>query len=137
MGLTVDSDRARQLEGIAGRFNLDLVLLFGSHVTGRTHPRSDIDLAVRFLGEMPDLEVQAALQGELSSLFAEDVDLAVINQADPLFLRQITKACRLLYGEARDLAELKLAAFRRYQDFKPYLELEARYVRRFVEGHRP
>jgi len=58
------------------------------------------------------------------------VDLAVINRADPLFLKQILEPCRLLYGAPRTLAELKMYAFRRYQDHRRFLAMEREYVRR-------
>ena len=38
----------RTLEQIAYRHHVELVLEFGFVVTGRVHPRSDVDLAVLF-----------------------------------------------------------------------------------------
>jgi len=59
-----------------------------------------------------------------------EVDVAIINHADPLFLKKITERCRLLYGSPRRLAELKIYAFKRYQDHRRYLALEREYVHR-------
>ena len=47
---------------------------------------------------------------------AEQVDLVLLNRADPLLLKKITERCALVYGPERRLHELKMYAFKRYQD---------------------
>jgi uncharacterized protein len=119
------------LERVAREFSIELILEFGSMVTGQVHPRSDLDLAI-LLGR-PGLSFGdlAHLRHELHLLHPHhDVDVAIINHADPLFLKKIAERCRLLYGSPRRLAELKIYAFKRYQDHRRYLGLEREYVRR-------
>lgn len=119
------------LEKIARRHGIELLLQFGSVVTGQVHPRSDLDLAVLFDRPVVSFETLADLQHELQSLDPDrKVDLAIINHADPLFLRKITERCRLLLGSPRRLAELRIYAFKRYQDHRHYLALEREYVNR-------
>ncbi|HWV47451.1 MAG TPA: nucleotidyltransferase domain-containing protein [Nitrospira sp.] len=119
------------LRELAQRFRVCLILQFGSTVTGTTHDRSDLDLAVQF--ETPHasfqaiLEMQEALQARFPGC---KVDLAILNRADPLFLKKIVESCRILFGMPQDLARLRLRAFKAYQDFRPYLELERRHVAR-------
>jgi uncharacterized protein YutE (UPF0331/DUF86 family)/predicted nucleotidyltransferase len=121
----------RRLPEIAARHGIRLVVRFGSTVAGPTHARSDVDVGV-LLGEpavsLPQLtEIHAHLQ----ALFpGRVVDLAVLNRADPLFLKKVTDRCRLLHGAPRDLHELRMYAFRRYQDHRRHLALERRYVAR-------
>lgn len=116
---------------IAQRFGLRLILQFGSTVTGMTHDRSDLDLAVQ-LDSFPVtlqtiLEIQEALQTQFSG---HEVDLVILNRADPLLLKKIVESCRLLFGTPQDFARLRLHAFKAFQDFRPYLELERRHVAR-------
>ena len=119
------------LEEIAQRHGVELILEFGSMVTGQVHPRSDVDLAVLLDRPAPSFEELASLRHELQALRPEhEVDLAIINHADPLFLKKITERCRLLCGSPRRLAELKIYAFKRYQDHRRYLALEREYVHR-------
>ena len=126
--------KAEDLEQIARRHGIELLLEFGSMVTGQVHPRSDLDLAVLFNRPVVSFEKLADLRHELQSLNPErEVDLAIINHADPLFLRRITERCRLLFGPPRRLAELKIYAFKRYQDHRRYLALEREYVHRTLE----
>ena len=119
------------LRELAQRFRVRLILQFGSTVTGMTHDRSDLDLAIQF--ETPDasfqnvLELQEALQRRFPG---RKVDLAILNRADPRFLKKIVESCRILFGMPQDLAHLRLHAFKAYQDFRPYLELERRHVAR-------
>lgn len=119
---------------IAARHGVRLLLRFGSTVTGRTHAQSDVDIAVLFEGE-PSFDREAELLVELASAFpGQEVDLGVLNHADPLFLAQVVEHAQLLAGAPRQLAELRLLAFRRYQDHKPYLEMETEYLDRFVSA---
>lgn len=116
---------------IAQRFGLRLILQFGSTVRGMTHDRSDLDLAVQ-LNSFPVslqtiLEIQEALQVQFAG---NEVDLVIVNRANPLLLQKIVESCRLLFGTPQDFARLRLHAFKAYQDFRPYLELEGRYVSR-------
>jgi uncharacterized protein len=120
------------LAEIADRFDLRLILLFGSHVGGVTHAASDLDIAVQTRGGrgLP-METWLDLLAGFGAVFpGQSVDLAVVDRADPLFLKQIAGRCELLAGRERDLHELRMYAYRRYQDHKPYLAME----RRFVEG---
>ena len=119
------------LEQIAHRHGIELILEFGSVVTGQIHPRSDHDLAVLLDRPALSFEALADLRHELQLLHPDhEVDVAIINHADPLFLKKITERCRLLYGSPRRLAELKIYAFKRYQDHRRYLALEREYVHR-------
>jgi uncharacterized protein len=122
------------LEELARRHGIELILQFGSSVKGTEHERSDLDLAVR-LASMPELDRELDLRAELQKIFPDrEVDVAILNRADPLFLKQIVERCRLLYGTERELAELQILAFKRYQDHRRYLALEEDYVRRSLEA---
>jgi len=126
------------VETIARRHGIALLLEFGSAVTGQMHPRSDLDLAVLFDRPVVSFRELADLRHELQGLDpTREVDLAIINHADPLFLKKITDRCRLLHGSPRRLAELKIYAFKRYQDHRRYLALERAYVDRTLERLAP
>ncbi len=120
-----------RLAQIAKRHGVRLLLRFGSTVSGATHPRSDVDLAVLFGSGVPDFRRLAELEADLQAVFREaPIDLAVLDRADPLFLSRVLARCELLAGEARDLAELRAYAFRRYVDHRRFLAMEAEYVSR-------
>jgi len=138
--MEIDRQQRERLAAVAEEYGLNMVLLFGSVAAGRARPDSDLDLAVRFSGTVPTMREVSRLHLALQEIVPErKVDLAILNRADPLFLKQITDRCALLYGSERALAELKMVAFRRYQDHRPYLAMERDYVRRFLAraGARP
>jgi predicted nucleotidyltransferase len=122
------------LSEIASRHRVRLLLQHGSTVSGRVHAKSDLDIAVLFEDDRESLARVAALSVDLQGLYrGQELDVAVINHADPLFLKTIVERCRLLYGSPRVLAELKMYAFKRYQDHRRFLALEQSYVRRSLQ----
>jgi len=123
----MDADR---LSTVCRTHGIRLLLQFGSTVSGRTHPTSDVDLAVLLEHRPASLDAHAELLGDLQALVpGREVDVALINGADPLFLKKITERCQLLYGSLRALHELKIYAFKRYQDHRRFLAMERAYVR--------
>jgi predicted nucleotidyltransferase len=122
------------LPEIAVRRRVRLLLQHGSTVSGQAHPNSDLDIAVLFEDGQESLPAVAAISTDLQGLYpGREIDLAVINHADPLFLEKILERCELLFGSARVLAELRMYAFRRYQDHRRFLALDQSYVRRSLE----
>jgi predicted nucleotidyltransferase len=131
-------DEAR-LARMAAAHGVQLVVQFGSTVTGRTHSDSDVDLAVLLDHAPPSLERHGELASDLQACFPDHpVDLAILNHADPLFLKQIFDTARLIYGPIRKFQELRILAFKRYQDHRRFLDLEREVVaRRLGAGTRP
>jgi predicted nucleotidyltransferase len=122
----MDPDR---LAVVCRTHGVRLMLQFGSTVSGREHEASDVDLAVLLERRPGSLDAHVDLVGDLQTLVpGRDVDVALINGADPLFLRKITERCQLLYGSPRALHELKIYAFKRYQDHRRFLAMERAYV---------
>jgi predicted nucleotidyltransferase len=122
-----------RIADIARRHGIVLVLRFGSSVSGKMHAKSDIDLGV-LLERAPDtLAEEVDLVADLQSLeVGREVDVAVLNRADPLFLKQVTSNCELVYGDRRRFEAFLLYSFKRYQDYRPYLRLEREYVERMT-----
>ena len=121
------------LKDIAQKQGIVLVLKFGSSVTGRMHPKSDVDLAVLLDRSTITLQEHAELLQSLQPLFPDrELDLALINHADPLFLKKITDNCELLLGPPERLQALKLYAFKRYQDHRRFFEMERQFAERFL-----
>ena len=126
---------ALSVETVARRHGIRLLLQFGSTVSGNVHPRSDVDLAV--LLDRPALSFQehADLHHDLQSFYPDrEVDLVLLNRADPLLLRKIIESCRLLYGPVRRLQEFWIYAFKRYQDHRKYFEMERDFVKRALKA---
>jgi predicted nucleotidyltransferase len=121
------------LKNIAQKHGIVLALKFGSSVKGQVHPKSDLDLALLLDRSSVTLQEHAELLQSLQPLFPDrELDLALINHADPLFLKKITDNCELLYGPPEKLQSLKLYAFKRYQDHRRFFEMERRFAKWFL-----
>jgi predicted nucleotidyltransferase len=131
--MKLSADRYERLAAIANLHKIRMVLLFGSAVTNRLHPNSDLDIGILVNETNVGLAELSKIHHELQDIFPEEeLDLSLVNRADPLFLKKITEKCHLLYGEPSELHRLKIYAFRRYQDHRRFLEMERRYVERFI-----
>ena len=125
---------SERLDEIAGTHGILLLVQFGSSVSGHLRPDSDIDLAALLERVPASLVEHARLVADLQSLYpGREVDLVLLNRADPLLLRKITERCALIYGRMRRLHELKIYAFKRYQDHRRYLALEREWVAKALD----
>jgi predicted nucleotidyltransferase len=127
----------QQLEEVARGLGIELLVQFGSTVTGTSHAGSDLDLAILF-GRAPQSiadTADAALR--LQALEPNrEVDIAVLNHADPLLMKQVTDRGVLLFGDPSRWQAFRLYAFKRYQDHQRFLRMEREYVRRAVAAAR-
>lgn len=124
------------LAPLARRDNLRLIVLFGSQVSGRTHPASDVDVAVLMERTLSQAQ-RTRLWADLSALFQADIDLTLLNRAEPLLLNQVATRGRLLYESKRGAwQDFKGYAFRYYQDAQKYRDDLTRYLRRELRSAR-
>lgn len=118
---------------LARRHRIALVIRFGSTVTGQTHPESDVDLGVLFDRLPTTLDEELQVLADLQALDAKrPVDVAVLNRADPLLLKQVTDHARLEYGTEARFEAFRRYAFKRYHDHRPYFDMEREYVERMT-----
>ncbi len=127
-------DTRRSIADIARKRDLSLVVLFGSVAANTPRPDSDIDIAVKFGGGDPGLLRILEVQEEISGLFrGRKIDLAVLNRADPLFMKKIAERCEFLYAEPGEAAAFLLMAFKRYQDHRKYLDMERKFAAEYAK----
>jgi predicted nucleotidyltransferase len=109
---------------LARRPGVELALLFGSRLTGRAGPSSDIDLAI----QAPGVDL-FALAGDLSAELGAEVDLVDLDldQASIPLLNELVQSSEVVYEDARGRAaswraralcalETDLPWFRRMRD---------------------
>ena len=120
---------------IAAKHGIALIVRFGSTaVEGRMHAASDVDLAVLF-ERMPTLDQELDAAVDLQALVRDrEVDIVVVNRADPLLLKQIVAVGQLEFGSAQRMDALKRYAFKRYEDHRRFLAMEREYLARKIAG---
>ncbi|MBW1881268.1 MAG: nucleotidyltransferase domain-containing protein [Deltaproteobacteria bacterium] len=98
-------------------------LLFGSRATGRSHPRSDVDVAVALSGDAgldALLALASRLEGAAGGL---RVDLVDLDRAGPVLAFRVFRDGRLLLCRDRTaFVERKARAISLYLDFRPVQE---------------
>lgn len=127
-----------KIKEIGQRYNLDLLLLFGSQMKDRKHihQESDFDIAYLSKRELRGKEM-VELNCDLIDIFATDrIDMVNLKRADPLLLKKILENTQLLYGKKSDLAKLRLHSFHRYLDYQKYFDLEEKFCHQFLEQFR-
>ncbi len=132
--MKITREKKQKINKIAKKYGLKLVLLFGSFANGKTHKDSDLDIAIMG-GKKIDFEKQIKLANNFSQIFKRDIDLSIINTANPLLLFQISKNARIIFGSELDFYKFRLHAFHRYNDYLPYFKMEEDFNKKFIDRY--
>jgi predicted nucleotidyltransferase len=85
---------------VAEKYGLSFVVLFGSQATGRTHPKSDVDLGVISSNEFDRIK----LMSDMDKVFGrDDVQAVDLSKASPTLMRAVVKDGKLLYEKERTI----------------------------------
>ena len=123
------------LEDIRKKHNLSLILMHGSQVTGKTHTKSDTDIAVMQKDGSRKIDL-LGLYGDFAQILkTNSVDIVNLTHANPLLLFTVARKSKLLAGSQKDFDKFKLLAFHRYSDYQPYLKMEAEFVRERIAAY--
>jgi predicted nucleotidyltransferase len=110
------------LRAAAEDMGLRLVVLFGSRVGGEhIHSESDVDVGI-----VAGSQTVAVLDAysALAPAFAGRLDVAILNDTDPLFRFEVFSHGMLLYGDPDLFAEYQAYAYRDYMDSADLRALE-------------
>ena len=115
--------------------NLVLIaVLFGSQATGKTHARSDVDLAIWTKRPfVPDDKLRWLV--ELEAIFANAVSLVLVSpELDPILGFEIVKQGRLLYEQTDELwFKERARLWHAYNDSLPFRRAARRQLQQFVK----
>ena len=115
-----------KIDQIGKKYNLRLILLYGSFARGENHPGSDFDIAI--LGKKPiDFNTQLDIYAEMSDIFGDnrdrELDVKSLHNVNPLFRFYVMRDSILLFGKTVDYYSFKAYAFRDYQESQSLLKL--------------
>lgn len=96
------------------------VYLFGSAARNRVTPHSDVDIGVLFEPSfVPEILRQIEMRETLAGLLHQEVDLVVMNRANPILKHQIFKHGKLLLlKNKRLLLSFFTSSLNEYDDIK-------------------
>jgi len=125
-----------KIEKIGKKFDLKLMVLYGSYAKGTPRKESDLDIAILGKGSI-DFETEMKIYSDLADIFGDnenkELDLVNLEKKDPLFLYQIAKNSRLLYGDLTDYNEFRAFAFKNYFDSNDIFQLEKKLVLKYQD----
>lgn len=117
----------QKLETFAHESGLRLAILFGSRVNGTANDRSDYDIALLYRDPKKFYELYDKALDVLSEHLgapAEKFDFTDLGRENILLRYQVTRNCKLLYGDRQAFLEYSAFAFRDYIDAQPLFDLE-------------
>lgn len=123
------------IDKISQKYYLELLLLFGSQVSGKISKESDFDVAY-LSGQDLGLTDEANLIVEIAPIFkSENIDLVNLKKASPLLLYAITRNCQVLFEKnPLNFASLRAYAFKKYIETKPLYEQKFKRSREIIKN---
>lgn len=107
------------IKAVAEQHQLDVVVLFGSQATGRTHVKSDIDIAV--LSRQP-VDITKLMTAFSDVFKREDVEVVNLGTASPTLWQAVIRDGRLLYEKSPD-------DFARWRIYASKIWMETKWLR--------
>lgn len=132
----IDTDKIKpQIKKLAEKYGLDLVMLFGSQVTGKTHKESDFDFAFmadKYISPRETAEITFELTIELK--IGKNIELVNMKNAPSLLLKQVAMKSILMYEKTPHLYNLfRIYAIKRYMEEKKFLKLKELSLNKFLQ----
>lgn len=116
-----------RIDQIAQRYDLKMILLFGSQADGTARRDSDVDVAV-----LPEdnltFEQELFLNTDLMNILG-NVDMTNLRKASPLLMKQVVDNCQILYEKENTVFNtFELYTINRYVENKPLFEITDRVL---------
>ncbi|HLD00091.1 MAG TPA: nucleotidyltransferase domain-containing protein [Patescibacteria group bacterium] len=124
------------IEKLAQKFHLSLVVLFGSQASGKTHAKSDFDLAV-LTDHKFSREEYAKIISDFSQALkipSKRIDVTELFHANPLLTRRIFFGGKLLCGDMSVFKRRKMIALKQAMDHKKFFVLKDDYIHQKLYG---
>lgn len=115
-------------------YGIRLVYIFGSYAKGNNNEKSDIDIAVLLNNDYNPMD-KLELIGELTSVLRrEDIDLVILNSANPVLRHQVIKYGKLIYMESEDVkVDFEVKVLKEYMDMESFRKVQMAGIKHWVE----
>jgi predicted nucleotidyltransferase len=100
--MILDDIKSKAAE-LARKYDLDMVVLFGSRADDTATKRSDVDIAYA-RSEQLSFDDQLSIGTDLARLYGtEEADVVYLNRTSPVFMYQIMKKAKLLFSKSSSI----------------------------------
>lgn len=120
----------QNLNKLIKEYKIKLIYIFGSYAKGKNDKNSDLDIAVLLEKEYDPLD-KLRLIGDLTDIFKRnDIDLVVLNEANPVLRHQVIKYGKLVYREDEDVkVNFEVRVLSVYMDMEPFRRTQMEYIK--------
>ena len=124
-----------KIAGIAQKHGLDFVVLFGSQATGKTHPKSDIDIGI--ISKVPFDINRLTIDFYYDVFKREDVEVVDLSSVSSTLMRAVVRDGKLLYERTDGLfMQWKLYAIKIWMETAWMRKVRDRKLVEWAERHR-
>ncbi|MGM0438514.1 MAG: type VII toxin-antitoxin system MntA family adenylyltransferase antitoxin [Bacillota bacterium] len=128
----------KRLLKVFDNYELTLLIIFGSYNSDNFNEDSDIDLAVKVNDPEQIRKNKKEILDKISSIFNHrDIDLILLNYAEPLIKYKIACEGSLIYEKKKDLFQkFQIRAMSEHNDARKFYELDKKSINDFLEGRK-
>ena len=115
-------------------YGIKLIYIFGSYAKGTNGKDSDLDIAVLLEDNYNPLD-KLALIGEYTDIFKRnDIDLAILNNANSVLKHQVIKYGKLAYMQDEDIkVNFEVRVLKEYMDMEPFRRTQMKYIKEWAK----
>lgn len=127
--MIIGDGQKNNIQAIAEKYGLDLLMLFGSYAEGRNTKNSDIDIGY-FKNEKLSLDDEIKLAEDFQNIFKiERADIVYIPTSSPLFMYIILQKGQILFERNPVLfPNIYTYALKRFEDNKYLYKMRFDYL---------
>lgn len=125
----------QQINQLAEKYHLKMILLFGSRVKNKINKESDIDIAV-----LPEKKLtfnsEIMINYELTQILrSEKIDLVNLQKAPPLLMKEIIENNEMLYEISPGIYDrFELYVLQRNAEAKPLYQIHKQVLEHFLSN---
>lgn len=118
-----------KLNSIVSAYNIKLLYIFGSYAQNKNNKNSDLDIAV-LLEDGYNPIIKLSIIGDLVGIFKrDDIDLVILNNANPVLRHQIIKYGKILYEDREETkVNFEVKALKEYMDMEHFRKTQMKYI---------
>lgn len=137
--IEITTGKREMIKKIADKYELGLILLFGSQITGKTHKESDFDVAY-----LSDKKLSFADEGGMIIDFAgivgardeRLVNLCNIKEAGVLLLKEIFDQHQVLFCADRNVYDsYKIFSIKNFIENRPIFDLKDFLIKKYFANY--
>lgn len=123
------------LNDLLEKYDIKLIYIFGSYAKGKNDKNSDLDIAVLLEKGYNPLD-KLSLIGDFTDIFKrDDIDLVILNDANPVLEHQVIKYGKLAYMKDEDTKVFyEVRVLKEYMDMEYFRNTQMKYIRQWAEN---